>query len=136
MANIIYVQTTEDSGDYSFEYVEDVDNAIDTEAEESEDSYDLEDESDDYSDDYATTNDYEETTYDYELEEPAALEEETEEEVLEDLDNIAVDSTVTLELGEPTVRKRYLIFDAPLFSRPPQPRRPRRRLRRAGGRCL
>ena len=109
LTNIIYVQTTEDSGDYSFEYVEDVDNAIDSEAVESDDSSDLEDESDDYSDDYGTTNDYEETTYDYELEEPAALEEETEEEVLEDLDNIAVDNTVTLELGEATVRKRLFL---------------------------
>ena len=51
--------------------------------------------------DYATTDDYEETTYDYELAEE--LEDVTEEELLEDLDNIAVDDTVTLELGEDMV---------------------------------
>ena len=71
-----------EDGDYSSEYIDQEDNEVAT---------------------VAIDYDYEETTYDYDLaEEPLALEDEQDD--LEDLDDIAVDATVTLELGEGTVR--------------------------------
>ena len=83
-----------EDGDYSSEYIDQENDEVAT-----GDSQEVAD----YADDFASDYDYEETTYDYDLaEEPLALEDEQDD--LEDLDDIAVDATVTLELGEGTVR--------------------------------
>ena len=63
------------------------------------------DEEDNYIEDYEEdyNYDYDEKVYDYELEQPALdLEEEIEEDILEDLDSVAMDNVVTLTLSEGT----------------------------------
>ena len=63
------------------------------------------DEEDNYIEDYEEdyNYDYDEKVYDYELEQPALeLEEEMEEDILEDLDSVAMDEVVTLTLSEGT----------------------------------